>query len=96
VDSGSTFRPNPDLFPGLLDGLPTLSPKQRASLKLPFTLGELQEVVEAAASSKAPGLDGLSYEFYKSTFRLVGPTLLDCLNAMLIKASSLLLCAMEK
>ncbi len=83
VDSGSTFRPNLDLFQGLLDGLPTLSPEQRANLELPFTLGDLQEAVEAAASSKAPGLDGLYYEFYKSTFGLVGPPLLDGLNAML-------------
>ncbi len=39
--------------------------------------------MEADASSKTPGLDGLSYEFYKSTFGLVGPPLLDGLNAML-------------
>ncbi len=83
VDSRSTFRPNPDLFLGLLDGLPTLSPEQRADLELPFTQGEVQEAVEAAASSKAPGLDGLSYEFYKYTFGFVVSPLLDGLNAML-------------
>ena len=72
VDSGSGFTPNPDLFPGLLDGLPSLSPEQQAELELPFTLGELQSAVEAAESSKAPGLDGLSYEFYKAAFGQVG------------------------
>jgi hypothetical protein len=83
VDSGSSFHPDPDLFPGLLSGLPSLSPVQQAELELPFTLGELQSAVEAAAASKAPGLDGLSYEFYKATFGQVGPSLLDGLNAML-------------
>ena len=83
VDSGSSFHPDPDLVPGLLDGLPSLSPDQRTELETPFTLGELQSAVEAAAASKAPGLDGLSYEFYKATFGMVGPPLLDGLNAML-------------
>ncbi len=83
MDSGSSFHPDPDLFPGLLDGLPSLSPDQRTELETPFTLGELQSAVEAAAASKAPGLDGLSYEFYKATFGMVGPPLLDGLNAML-------------
>jgi hypothetical protein len=33
-------------------------------LELPFTFGELQGVVEAAASSKDPDIDGLSYKFF--------------------------------
>jgi hypothetical protein len=52
-------------------------------LETPFTLGELQSAVEAAAASKAPGLDSLSYKFYKATFGMVGLPLLDGLNAML-------------
>ncbi len=52
-------------------------------METPFTLGELQSAVEAAAASKAPCLDGLSYEFYKATFGMVGPPLLDGLNTML-------------
>ncbi len=83
VDSGSSFHPDPYLLPGLLDGLPSLSPDQQTELEMPFTLGELQSAVEAAAASKAPGLDGLSYEFYKATFGMVGLPLLDGLKAML-------------
>ncbi len=84
VDSGSSFHPDLDLLPGLLDVLPSLSPPdQRTELETPFTIGELQSAVEAAAASKAPGLDSLSYEFYKATFGMVGLPLLDCLNAML-------------
>ncbi len=39
--------------------------------------------MEAASPSKAPGLDGLSYEFYKATFAWVGPPLLEAYNEML-------------
>jgi hypothetical protein len=83
VNSGSSFHLDPYLLPGLLDGLPSLSLDQQAELELPFTLGELQSAFEASEASKAPGLDGLSHEFYKATFGMVGLPLLDGLNAML-------------
>jgi hypothetical protein len=44
--------------------------------------------MEAAAASKAPGLDGLSYEFYKATFGMVG--LNTMLNRCLLSPSSVL------
>jgi hypothetical protein len=52
-------------------------------LEQPLTLGELQEAIEGAAPYKSPGLDGLTYEFYKATFPEVGASLLDAVNAML-------------
>ena len=39
--------------------------------------------MEAASSSKAPGLDGLSYELYKATINFVGSPLIEAYNAML-------------
>ncbi len=70
---------------GLLGRTPntSLSLDHQAKLELSFTLGELHSTSEAAAASKAPGLHGLSYEFYKATFGMVGLPLLDGLNAML-------------
>jgi len=50
-----------------------------------FNIAELEAAVEAAASSKAPGLDGLSYEFYKATFHYVGQPLLEVFNASLAR-----------
>ena len=94
VDSGVTFQPDETLFPSFLTGLPTLSPEQRSGLEEPFTLVELEAVVEAAASKKSPGLDGLSYEFYRATFHDVGPPLLEAYNAML--ADGLLTASMRK
>jgi hypothetical protein len=83
VDSGSTFLPDEACVPEFLQGLPTLSPEDAARLERPFSLFELQAAVEAAAAAKSPGIDGLSYEFYKKTLPLVGPALLDGLNSML-------------
>ena len=94
VDSGATFQPDEALFPSFLTGLPSLSPEQRAALEIPFTLAELEFVVKAAASKKSPGLDGLSYEFYRATFHDVGPPLLEAYNAML--ADGLLPASMRK
>ncbi len=83
IDSGQTFQPDENLFPGLLDGLPSLSQEDKASLEVPLTMDELEDAVEAAARHKSPGLDGLSYEFYRATLHSVGPALLEALNAML-------------
>jgi hypothetical protein len=44
---------------------------------------ELAAAVQEAAPDKSPGLDGLSYEFYRTILPLVGPPLLTALNAML-------------
>jgi hypothetical protein len=65
--------PNPAHFPTFLNGLPRLSQLERDSLEVPFTLPELAAAVDEAAANKTPGLDGLSYEFYRATLPLVGP-----------------------
>jgi hypothetical protein len=83
VDSGIPFVPNPAHFPTFLNNLPRLSPEEKESLEFPFSLPELAAAVEEAEPNKSPGLDGLSYEFYKATLPLVGPSLLAALNAML-------------
>jgi hypothetical protein len=71
-DSGMPFSPTAPSAP-FLNGLPTLSPAQRHDLDQPFTLHELKSAVASVAASKAPGLDGISYEFYSATFPLTGP-----------------------
>jgi len=83
VDSGRPFSPNEGFVPELLEGLPALNPDDALSLERPLELAELEAAVEQVAASKSPGLDGISYEFYRSTLPLVGPALLDAFNAML-------------
>jgi hypothetical protein len=85
IDSGGTFQPDEQLFPDFLNNLPALSEDDREDLERPFNIAELEAAVEAAASSKAPGLDGLSYEFYKATFHYAGQPLLEVFNASLAR-----------
>ncbi len=44
---------------------------------------ELEAAVDSAAPHKSPGLDGLSYEFYRVTLQEVGPPLVAAFNAMM-------------
>ena len=56
---------------------------QSESMDQPITLAELQQAVAEAAHGKAPGLDGLPYEFYAAVLHLVGGSLVEALNTML-------------
>ena len=46
-------------------------------------LEELKEIVKNIANNKSPGLDGLSYEFYKTTWDLIKDDLLKVLQCQL-------------
>jgi hypothetical protein len=86
-DSGQSFQPDLDKIPPFLADLPSLSPLQADALEVPFDYSELSAAVDAAAASKAPGLDGLSYEFYKTVFPVIGPQLVVVFNNMLEAAA---------
>ncbi|KAJ3612006.1 hypothetical protein NHX12_020285 [Muraenolepis orangiensis] len=49
----------------ILEGLPQLSPEEKAALDLELTVEELTGAVNQMASGRAPGIDGLSGEFLK-------------------------------
>jgi hypothetical protein len=83
VDGGTPFAPDLSVFSQFLDNLPQLSPEERDGLEVPFSLAELEAAVAEAAPNKAPGLDGLSYEFYRATLPFIGPHLLAALSSML-------------
>ncbi len=73
VDSSVSFTPDLEAMGLFLPGLPSLSDEQCSLLETPFILGELSDVVQQAASGRSPGLDGLPYEFYKTTFVQTDP-----------------------
>jgi hypothetical protein len=72
-----------DRIPAFLDGLPRLEPAQATALEAPFTLPELRAAVAGAAAAKSPGLNGLSYEFYKKVLPIIEQPLLAAFNDML-------------
>lgn len=60
-----------------------LSQRQKDLLDGPITLEELTRAVNSSASGKAPGLDGIPVEFYKSFWKDMGPHLLQVFKAEL-------------
>ncbi|XP_071970345.1 NACHT, LRR and PYD domains-containing protein 3-like [Engystomops pustulosus] len=61
--------------------LPTLTKADTEKLDLPFTLEELQSVINSLAGGKSPGPDGYTAAFYKTLLNEVSPSLLDTFNA---------------
>ncbi|KAJ3599425.1 hypothetical protein NHX12_033388 [Muraenolepis orangiensis] len=59
----------------ILEGLPQLSPEEKAALDLELTLEELTGAVNQMASGQAPGIDGLSGEFLKHFWGILGADL---------------------
>jgi len=63
----------------LLEGLPQLSPGEQAVMDCTLTLEELTAAVNQMASGRAPGIDGLSTDFYKHFWNTLGPDLYSVL-----------------
>ena len=57
----------------LREGLPQLSPEVKAALDCELTLEELKVAINRLVSGRAPGIDGLSSDFYKYFWNTIGP-----------------------
>ena len=57
-----------------------ITPETRDILEAPLTLQEVTDAINDAPLNKAPGPDGISYEFYKSHTNKVAPKLLALFN----------------
>ncbi len=66
-----------------LENLPQLSEEANGELGKALTLKELEKALQSMECGKAPGLDGLSVDFYKSFWPEVGPDLLEVLKESL-------------
>lgn len=72
--------------PSLIDdffsklNIPTISKEDKAQLEEPLSLEELNNAIKSMQTSKAPGPDGYSSEFYKAFSDLLSPVLLDVFN----------------
>ena len=70
-DSGSPFSPDNTCLPEMLNGLPSLEADSSEALHCNVDVEEVEYVIGKCASNKAPGLDGLTYEFYKKTWLII-------------------------
>lgn len=60
--------------------IPIISAEDKAQPEEPLSLEELNRSTKSMQSSKAPGHDGFSSEFYKAFSGLISPLLLDVFN----------------
>ena len=83
VETDKPFEPDFEHLGEFLEGLGKLSPQSREAVEKPVNKIELEIALERAANNKSPGLDGLSYEFYKKVEEKVGETLVSVMNVQL-------------
>ena len=75
VDTGKMFVPDFTHLQEFLQDLGRLEDASRNKMETEVKLEEVEQVVKDSQCNKAPGLDGITYEFYKKTINLIGPTL---------------------
>ncbi|CAM4611155.1 unnamed protein product [Caretta caretta] len=74
----SLFSPDPtdpSACRVLWEELPTVSTSDRDRLELPLTLAEFSEALHHMPTNKSPGMDGLTVEFYRMFWDILGPDL---------------------
>ncbi|CAM2111235.1 unnamed protein product [Caretta caretta] len=76
----SLFSPDPT-DPGacrvLWEELPMVSASDQDRLELPLTLAEFSEALRHMPTNKSPGMDGLTVEFYRVFWDVLGPDLVS-------------------
>ncbi|CAM2098378.1 unnamed protein product [Caretta caretta] len=75
---GNLFFPDPtdpNACKVLWDKLPTVSVGDRDWLELPLTVAEFLEALRCMPTNKSPGMDGLTVEFYRVFWDVLGPDL---------------------
>ena len=82
-DTGVPFVPDNRFLGEFLNGLGKLSDSDRDKLHVDATLEELSEVVKNCDNNKSPGLDGLSYEFYKVVWPIIGKDFVKIIQCQL-------------
>ena len=82
-DTGDPFVPDYSGLDSYLAGLGSLPDEARDELEKDITIEELRDIVKDSENNKSPGLDGLSYEFYKLTLNLIQDDLLAVFQCQL-------------
>ena len=74
VDTGSPFVADDSDLNNFLQDLASLAPETSANLEEDVDIEELDFIIKECSNNKSPGLDGLSYEFYKKTWPIIRKT----------------------
>ncbi|KAJ3601544.1 hypothetical protein NHX12_032512 [Muraenolepis orangiensis] len=76
----SEYEEGETLSEGFCNGLPQVSEEANSQLEGPLTIQELQTALQGMQGRRAPGIDGLSVEFYKAYWDVLSHDLLDVFN----------------
>ena len=71
VDTGQAFVPDNSHLSDFLDSLSSMDDMSSEKLHEDAAFEEIDDIIKQCDNNKAPGLDGLSYEFYKATWELI-------------------------
>ena len=82
-ETGSPFTPNNVYLPKVLEHLVRRDPEDSEKLEHDVTLDDLDTVIKKCDFNKAPGLDGLPYEFYKHVWPTIRHTFLEVIQCQL-------------
>ena len=83
VDTGVPFNPDYVGLQQFLSGLGSLPDDVKNTMEEQLTLEELEYVVFHSKNNKSPGLDGISYEFFKFSWDLIQQDLLKVFQCQL-------------
>ena len=87
LDTGSPFVPDNTHLQDILNDLSSLDGTERDKLEEDVDIAELDAIILECPNNKAPGLDGISYEFYKVTWSIIRKTMVMVLQCQLDRSS---------
>ena len=77
------FVPSDEYLDEFLKDLPCLDKEASDSMHKNILGDELDYVIKSCCNNKSPGLDGLTYEFYKKTWNIIKDVFMDVLQCQL-------------
>ena len=82
-DTGIPFQPDNTNLNDMLADLVAMEKRDSEKLDVDISIEELELVISECVNNKSPGLDGLCYEFYRSTWPIIKDTFLLVLQCQL-------------
>ena len=83
INTGQPFVPDNSHMGDFMQGLSSMDNEASEKLHEDILSDEIDDIIKLCENNKAPGLDGLSYEFYKSTWEIIRRTFIMVLQCQL-------------